>query len=145
MPHPELLLRTRLKSALSRAFGAEHQDTDPLLRRSDRAHYQVNVAMSLGKALRQPPHDVAQALLAELDLSDLCAPGKVEVAGPNFINLTLSDAALAASLTELLAAPNLGVPKADVLDVCVIDYGSPNIAKEMHVVRGLLFRAFMIY
>ncbi|HYP97990.1 MAG TPA: arginine--tRNA ligase [Polyangiaceae bacterium] len=133
MPHPELLLRTRLKSALSRAFGAEHQDTDPLLRRSDRAHYQVNVAMSLGKALRRPPRDVAQALLAELDLSDLCAPGGVEVAGPGFINLTLSDAALAASLTELLAAPNLGVPKADVLDVCVIDYGSPNIAKEMHV------------
>ena len=54
MPHPELLLRTRLKSALARAFGAEYQDTDPLLRRSDRAHYQVNVAMSLGKALAPP-------------------------------------------------------------------------------------------
>src|SRR5689334_105944 len=77
MPHPELLLRTRLKSALSRAFGAEYQDTDPLLRRSDRAHYQVNVAMSLGKALRRAPRDVAQALLAELDVSDLCDPSGV--------------------------------------------------------------------
>ena len=137
MPHPELLpelvLRTRLKAALSRAFGAEHQDTDPLLRRSDRAHYQVNVAMSLGKALRRPPREVAQALLAELDLSDLCAPEGVEVAGPGFINLTLRDEALAAALSGLSAAPNLGVPPADVLDVCVIDYGSPNIAKEMHV------------
>jgi len=133
MPHPELLLRTRLKSALSRAFGAEYQDTDPLLRRSDRAHYQVNVAMSLGKALRRPPRDVAQALLAELDLSDLCAPTGVEVAGPGFINLTLKDEALSAALAELLAASDLGVPKAEVPDVCVVDYGSPNIAKEMHV------------
>jgi len=133
MPHPELLLRTQLKSALARAFGAEYQDTDPLLRRSDRAHYQVNVAMSLGKALRRPPREVAQALLAELDLSGLCAAGGIEVAGPGFINLTLKDEVLAAALTELLASPNLGVPRADVLDVCVIDYGSPNIAKEMHV------------
>jgi len=133
MAHPEFLLRSRLKSALSRAFGAEYQDTDPLLRRSDRAHYQVNVAMSLGKALRRPPRDVAQALLAELDLSDLCTPAGVEVAGPGFINLTLRDELLSAALTELLAAKNLGVPQADVLDVCVVDYGSPNIAKEMHV------------
>ncbi len=133
MPHPELLLRARLKSALARAFGAEHQDTDPLLRRSDRADYQVNVAMSLGKALRRPPREVAQALLSELDLTDLCEPGGIEVAGPGFINLQLRNDMLSASLTELLAQPELGVPKAEVRDVCVIDYGSPNIAKEMHV------------
>ncbi len=111
MPHPELVLRTRLASALGRAFGSEYQDTDPLLRRSDRAHYQVNVAMSLGKALRRPPREVAQALLVELDLSDLCAPGGVEVAGPGFINLTLRDEVLAAALAELLAAKNLGCPR----------------------------------
>jgi arginyl-tRNA synthetase len=133
MPHPELLLRTRLASALGRAFGAEYQEADPLLRRSERAHYQVNVAMSLGKALRRPPRDVAQALLAELDLSDLCPAGGVEIAGPGFINLTLRDEVLAAALSELAEAKNLGVPQADALDVCVIDYGSPNIAKEMHV------------
>ncbi len=133
MPHPELLLRARFKSALARAFGAEYQDTDPLLRRSDRADYQVNVAMSLGKALRRPPREVAQALLAELQLSDLCAEGGIEVAGPGFINLTLNNETLAASLTELLSDPQLGVPPAEVRDVCVIDYGSPNIAKEMHV------------
>ena len=133
MPHPELLLRTRLKSALARAFGAELQDTDPLLRRSDRAHYQVNVAMSLGKALKRPPREVAQALLAELDLQDLCAEGGVEVAGPGFINLTLRDDVLATALTDMLTEPDLGVPKAAVPDVVVIDYASPNIAKEMHV------------
>ncbi|MEO8901482.1 MAG: arginine--tRNA ligase [Polyangiaceae bacterium] len=133
MAHPELLLRARLKSALARAFGAEYQDTDPLLRRSDRADYQVNVAMSLGKALRRPPREVAQALLAELQVADLCAEGGIEVAGPGFINLTLSNDALSGSLTELLADPALGVLQAEVPDVVVIDYGSPNIAKEMHV------------
>jgi arginyl-tRNA synthetase len=133
MPHPELTLRSRLKSALSRAFGAAYEETDPLLRRSERAHYQVNVAMSLGKALRRPPRDVAQALLAELDLKDLCAEGGVEVAGPGFINLTLRDDVLSDALTEMLSSAELGVPKAEVRDVCVVDYGSPNIAKEMHV------------
>src|SRR3954466_3012180 len=105
MPHPELTLRTRLKSALARAFGAEYQDTDPLLRRSDRAHYQVNVAMSLGKALRRPPREVAQALLAKLDLTDLCAEGGIEIAGPGFINLTLRDDVPAGAVSEKLKGP----------------------------------------
>ncbi len=133
MPHPELLLRARFEAALARAFGAEYQHTDPLLRRSDRADFQVNVAMSLGKALRRPPREVAQALLAELDLSDLCVEGGIEVAGPGFINLTLRNDVLSEALSELLADTALGVPKAVTPDVCVIDYGSPNIAKEMHV------------
>jgi arginyl-tRNA synthetase len=132
MAHPEILLRERLKSALARAFGAEYAETDPLLRRSDRADYQVNVAMSLGKALGRPPRAVAQALLAELDLSDLCGPKGFEIAGPGFINLTLSEEVLARALNEMLAAEDLGIAKAAVRDVCVVDYGSPNIAKEMH-------------
>jgi arginyl-tRNA synthetase len=133
MPHPELLLRARFKAALVQAFGAEYEDTDPLLRRSERADFQVNVAMSLGKALRRPPREVAQALLAKLELSDLCADGGIEVAGPGFINLTLKNDVLAAALSELTTDAALGVPPAEVRDVCVIDYGSPNIAKEMHV------------
>src|SRR6187402_1975849 len=132
MPHPELLLRSRLESALATAFGAEYRDTDPLLRRSDRAHYQVNVAMSLGKALKKPPREVAQALLVALDLSDLCDPTGVEVAGPGFINLTLKDEALSSAISELLGHPQLGLPVAEAPDVVVIDYASPNIAKEMH-------------
>jgi arginyl-tRNA synthetase len=132
MPQPELLLRERLKSALARAFGAEYQDTDPLLRRSDRADYQVNVAMSLGKALRRPPREVAQALLAHLEVQDLCDAQGVEVAGPGFINLTLKNDVLGKTLDEMLKSADLGVGKAEVREVCVVDYGSPNIAKEMH-------------
>ncbi|HEY4104221.1 MAG TPA: arginine--tRNA ligase [Polyangiaceae bacterium] len=132
MPHPELLLRDRLKSALASAFGAEYRDTDPLLRRSDRADYQVNVAMSLGKALKRPPREVAQTLLAKFDLSDLCGDNGVEIAGPGFINLTLRNDVIARALSEMLGDPRLGAAQAEVRDVCVVDYGSPNIAKEMH-------------
>jgi arginyl-tRNA synthetase len=132
MPQPELQLRERLKSALARAFGAEYRDTDPLLRRSDRADYQVNVAMSLGKALRRPPREVAQALLAHLEVQDLCDAQGVEVAGPGFINLTLKNDVLGKTLDEMLKLTDLGVAKAEVREVCVVDYGSPNIAKEMH-------------
>jgi len=57
-------------------------------------------------ALRRPPREVAQALLAELDLSDLCGAGGIEVAGPGFINLTLNNEALSASLSELLSDRN---------------------------------------
>ena len=132
MPHPELLLRSRLKSALALAFGAQYQDTDPLLRRSDRADYQVNVAMSLGKALGRPPREVAQQLLAKLELGDLCPAEGIAVAGPGFINLTLRDDVLDQALGEMLADADLGVAEAELRDVCVVDYGSPNIAKEMH-------------
>jgi len=133
MPHPELILRDRLQAGLESAFGAEYRDVDPILRRSDRADYQVNVAMSLGKALKRPPREVAQALLAKLDLSDLCSEKGVEIAGPGFINLTLRDEVLARALTEMLSDATLGVTRAAQPDVCVVDYGSPNIAKEMHV------------
>lgn len=133
MSHPEFVLRARFESALGRAFGAEYQQTDPLLRRSDRAHYQANVAMSLAKALGRPPREVAQALVAGLELSDLCVEGGVQVAGPGFINVTLRDDVLSAALHELSSDPALGVPPAERREVCVVDYASPNIAKEMHV------------
>jgi len=133
MPHPELILRERLQAGLESAFGPEFRDADPILRRSERADYQVNVAMSLGKALKRPPREVAQALLAKLDLSDLCTENGVEVAGPGFINLTLRDEVLAGALTDMLGDAALGVAKAAQPEVCVVDYASPNIAKEMHV------------
>ncbi len=124
-------LAERFQQAVSRAFGPEHAGVDPLVRRSDRADFQANLAMSLGKALKQPPRDVAQALIAALQVSDIC--DKVEIAGPGFINLTLKNSYLDTLLTATLADPRLGVATTKKPDTVVVDYGGPNVAKEMHV------------
>jgi len=124
-------LAERFHQAVARAFGAEHAATDPLVRRSDRADFQANLAMSLGKSLKQPPRNVAQALVAALRVDDIC--DRVEVAGPGFINLTLKNSYFDALLAATLADARLGVGTTATPDTVVVDYGGPNVAKEMHV------------
>ena len=69
--------------------------------------------------------------MAAADLDDICAA--VEVSGPGFINLTLSDAFVAGQVAALSADPRLGVAPAAHPETIVIDYSAPNVAKEMHV------------
>ena len=134
MPNPVPLLTDRARRAIVAAFGPEHADADPAVRRSQQERFgdfQVNGAMALGKRLGRPPREVAQAIVDHLEVDDLCA--KVEVAGPGFVNLTLRDDVLGGAATDLLADARLGVrPAAEPVTV-VIDYSSPNLAKEMHV------------
>jgi arginyl-tRNA synthetase len=124
-------LAERFQQAVLRAFGPEHAGLDPLVRRSDRADYQANLAMSLGKALKKPPREVAQALVSALASDDICE--KVEVAGPGFINLTLKNAYLDQLLEATLRDERLGVPLTKTPETVIVDYGGPNVAKEMHV------------
>jgi arginyl-tRNA synthetase len=124
-------LAERFQQAVSTAFGPEHANLDPLVRRSDRADFQANLAMSLGKALKRPPRDVAQALILALSVEDIC--DKVEVAGPGFINLTLKNSYLDTLLAATFRDPRLGVATTTKPDTVVVDYGGPNVAKEMHV------------
>jgi len=124
-------LAERFQSAVARAFGPEHAGLDPLVRRSDRADFQANLAMSLGKSLKMPPRQVADKLIAALEVSDICQ--SVEVAGPGFINLTLQNDYLSKLLRATLRDERLGVGKATKPETVVIDYGGPNVAKEMHV------------
>ena len=128
---PQQELAERFQQAVSRAFGPEHAGVNPLVRRSDRADFQANLAMSLGKALNRPPRDVAQALLSALQVDDVCE--KVEIAGPGFINLTLKNSYLDGLLAATLQDPRLGVARTAKPDTVVVDYGGPNVAKEMHV------------
>lgn len=128
---PQLELAERFQQAVSSAFGPEHAGVDPLVRRSDRADFQANLAMSLGKSLKRPPRDVAQALIAALKADDICE--KVEIAGPGFINLTLKNDYLDRLLAQTLGDPRLGVGTTTQPDTVVVDYGGPNVAKEMHV------------
>ena len=77
-----------------------------MLRASDRADYQANGALALAKRLGPPPRQVAEAVVAAAALGDVCS--EVEVSGPGFINLTLSDEFVAAQVAALAADPGSG-------------------------------------
>jgi arginyl-tRNA synthetase len=127
---PVEVLTRRVQAALGTAFGEEYADADPLIRPSQFADYQANVAMSLAKRLGRPPRDVAAALVEHLKVDDVCEP--VDVSGPGFLNLRLRDAWLGGAVTDLGADARLGVP-VEERQVVPIDYSAPNVAKEMHV------------
>ncbi len=129
--HPRAVLGARLQAAVAKALGAEHAAVDPMVRRSERADFQADLAMGLAKALKRPPRQVAEAVVAAAELSDVAE--RVEIAGPGFINLTLKTALLGRGLEAVARDERLGVPLAAVKDRVVIDYSAPNVAKEMHV------------
>ena len=130
MTGPANVLTDRLQRALGAAFGPEHAGTDPVLRPSQFADFQANVALALAKRLGSNPRAVAEALVEHLDVADVClAP---VVSGPGFVNLTLRGDWLAERTTALADDTRLGVP-AQEAQVVPIDYSAPNVAKEMHV------------
>lgn len=93
--------------------------------------WQCNDAMGIAKRAGRNPREVAQAVISALPLPDVLE--KAEVAGPGFINLTLSRTALAAGVTALATDGCLGVPQVGAGEKVVIDYSSPNVAKPMHI------------
>jgi arginyl-tRNA synthetase len=131
MADPQQVLSARVRDALYAAFGAEHADADPLVRPSSFADFQSNAALPLAKKLRKPPRDVANEIVSHLDVDDITVPPTVS--GPGFVNFTLRDEWIAGATTDLLADPRLGTPLADKPETVIVEYSSPNIAKEMHV------------
>jgi arginyl-tRNA synthetase len=131
MADPLLALTPPFQLALRAAFGDEWASEGPVIRRSDRADYQADIALGLAKKLGRPPREVAAALLEHLDLSAICSA--VEIAGPGFINLTLRDEWLAERTARLLTHARLDVEASGPTETVVVDYSSPNVAKEMHV------------
>jgi arginyl-tRNA synthetase len=108
-------------------------EVDPLVRRSERADFQSNVALSLANSLGQRPAVLAQAVRDELAARNTWL-ADITVSGPGFLNIRLTDAALTGRLTQRLADPvRLGVPCSREGEVTVVDYSGPNVAKEMHV------------
>jgi arginyl-tRNA synthetase len=131
MADPREVLAERVKDALSAAFGAEYADADPLIRPSQFADFQANVALSLAKRLGRPPREVAAELVRHLDLTGVAGPP--EVSGPGFINITLLSGWIAAQASGLLNDPRLGTASPAAPQTIVVEYSSPNVAKEMHV------------
>jgi len=93
--------------------------------------YQANGAMALAKRLKRKPRDVAEAVLARLDVSDLAEPPTI--AGPGFINIRLRRDWVGRELGRINPDERLGVPQAEQPETVVVDYSAPNLAKEMHV------------
>ncbi|MEQ8462002.1 arginine--tRNA ligase [Coleofasciculus sp. E1-EBD-02] len=127
-------LKAKFEQALIAAFGETMAGTDPMLVPASNpkfGDYQSNAALSLAKPLGQPPRAIAQMLINHLNVADICHPPTV--AGPGFINFTLKSAYLEAKLNRSLTHPRLGVEPAKQPQRVVVDFSSPNIAKEMHV------------
>ena len=127
-------LKKRLEQALSIAFGTDYATVDPILEPASNpkfGDYQANVAMALAKPLGQAPRAIAEQIVQHLDVSDLCEPPTV--AGPGFINLRLKTDYLETQLSTTLADTRLGVARMNKPQRVIVDFSSPNIAKEMHV------------
>src|SRR5580658_4825673 len=131
MADPQEVLAQRVRDAIVASFGPAYYDADPLIRPSSFADFQANAALPLAKRVGRPPGEIARELVGRLDVAGICA--EPEVSGPGFINLRLREDWIAAQASGMLADPRLGLAPVAEPQTVVVEYSSPNIAKEMHV------------
>jgi arginyl-tRNA synthetase len=111
-------------------IGAGVSEPRPIIKQSQRTefgHYQANGVMAAAKQLKLAPRDLAQAILDQLPLQNRYT---FEIAGPGFINIRLTHEGLTEAVASTAFPVNIGV---DAPKRVVVDYSSPNLAKEMHI------------
>ncbi|HEY0053708.1 MAG TPA: arginine--tRNA ligase, partial [Caulobacteraceae bacterium] len=132
-------LKAGLSEAVRAAFAAEGVDEAQAAAfgrvapsdRPDLADFQSNGALAAAKALKANPREIATRIAGRLAGDPRLA--SVEVAGPGFINLRLSDAALAERAAQVATDARAGAAPTASPRKVVIDFAGPNVAKPMHV------------
>lgn len=131
-------LKTKFHQAAQRAFPELLEQGQPIptevttSTQEKFGHYQCNTAMKLTKILKQPPQKIAEQIANAVDRSDEMI-ARLEIAGPGFINITLNPAFLSKETDILLRYSRLGIDPPEKQLRIIIDFSSPNVAKEMHV------------
>ncbi len=130
---PVVVIRAAFRAAIAQVLGPDFADADPVIRPSqnpEHGDFQVNGAMALGRRVGTDPRELADRIVAAVDLGAVAEPP--QVAGPGFINVRLRPEALSL-LLEGMDDERLGIPLDTDEHAIVIDMCSVNVAKQMHV------------
>lgn len=99
--------------------------------RPDLGQFQCNGALAAAKSAKKNPREIAETIIKKLKDNEMLKD--LSIAGPGFVNITVKDTWIAEHLNAITGDPQLGCTKALQPDTVVIDFGSPNVAKPMHV------------
>lgn len=123
------LIAAKLRAALPAGISVEPQVTITTDARF--GDYQTNVAMVLARQAKANPRQLAQQIIGNLDVSEMC--GTPEIAGAGFINFRLNPAWIEKRIADVAVDERVGVPAPAKPETFVVDFSSPNVAKPMHV------------